>query len=322
LQEFIKEIENYADIYFSEEVNEDVKVDLELKLENINYDIVDSMQKLAPYGEAFAAPSFCSFELKVLQDRITQAGHHFLSLTDGTEKTINAVIWNGEHVDYTNLNVDIAYSIYEDTYNGNNQLKLKIDKLIESNEINRTSDIEFVKAINEDIVTVIGKYPKANIFFEGPLMFKPDLPTYDLDNIKISEELILYSLPRNNSRLKAIIEKSNAEKIILNYSYIPNFEISHFTKDFLGYVKNLINNKESMDDIANIAKIFNIDDEFVLTFSDFMTKQGYINYKIIDKKVVFEIVNKEKQEDYWLGKIVRRYLKEKEEYTNYSFKGV
>lgn len=318
LQDFTRELENYADIYFGEEINDNVNVDLELKIQNINYDILNSIRKLAPYGEAFAAPNFCSFELRVTQDRMTPAGHHFLALTDSMEQTINAVIWNGEKIDYTNQKVDIAYTIYEDTYNGNHQLKLKIDELIESNEANRTLDIEFIKEINEDIGKVIGKYPNANIFYEGPLAFKPNLPTYDLGNLKLSEELILYSIPRNNTRLKEIIEKSKATKIILNYSYIPNYEISSFTKNFLGYIKNVINNKGAIDDIENIAQILNVDEEFLLTFSDFMTKQGYINYKIEEKKIIFEITKKAKNEDYNLEKIIKRYLKEKEEYTKYS----
>jgi len=318
LQSFIKEIENYADIYFTEEINDDIKVDLELKLEQVNYDTVNSIQKLAPYGEAFVAPNFCSFDLKVIQDRVTQAGHHFLSLTDGTEKTINAVIWNGEQVEYTNLNVDISYTIYEDTYNGNNQLKLKIDNIVESNEANRTMQIEFVKEINEDVGKIIGKYPNANIFYEGPIAFKPDLPTYDFDNLKLSDEIILYSLPKSKKRLNEIIEKSKASKVILNYSHIPEFEISKFTKNFLGYIKNIINNKGAVDKVTTISKMFCIDNEFVLTFSEFMSKQGYINYKIIEDKIFFEIVKKEKKQDYNLEKVVRRYLKEKEEYTKHS----
>ena len=318
LHEFIKALENYADIYFAEEIDDNVNVDLELKLEDINYDVLNSIQKLAPYGEAFAAPNFCSFQLKVVSDRVTQAGHHFLSLTDGTDKIINAVIWNGELVDYTNLLVDISYTIYEDTYNGNNQIKLKIDNLIESNEVNYSLDVELIKALKEDIGLLIGKYPEANIFYEGPIAFKPDLPTFDLENMPESDEIILYSLPRNNIRLKQLIEKSKATKVILNYSYVPDFEISKFTKNFLGYIKHLVKYKQSTDTINNIAKIFNVDEEFVLTFVDFMTNQGYISYKTAYKNIVFDMVNSESKQNYNLGKIVKRYLKEKEEYTNYS----
>lgn len=318
LHEFTKTLENYADIYFVEKIEDNIKVDFELKLENINYDTLNSLKKLSPYGEAFPVPNFCSFRLKVSNDRVTQAGHHFLSLTDGTDKTINAVIWNGELVDYTNLLVDIAYTIYEDTYNGNNQIKLKIDNLIESNEENYALSVNFVKEINKDISLLIGKYPKANIFYEGPLAFKPNLPTFDLETIPQGDEIILYSLPRNNIRLKQIIEKSNAIKIILNYSYIPNFEISQFTKNFLGYIKNLIKNKQSMDSIVNIAKIFNIEEDFVLTFSDFLTNQGYINYKTSYKNIIFDMANKEKKQNCNLERIVKRYLKEKDEYTKYS----
>jgi len=133
-----------------------------------------------------------------------------------------------------------------------------------------------------------------------------------------SDEIILYSLPRNNIRLKQLIEKSKATKVILNYSYVPDFEISKFTKNFLGYIKHLVKYKQSTDTINNIAKIFNVDEEFVLTFVDFMTNQGYISYKTAYKNIVFDMVNSESKQNYNLEKIVKRYLKEKEEYTNYS----
>ena len=263
-------------------------------------------------------PRFCSFEQNVISDRATSVFHHFLVLEDKNGDHINAVIWNGEPVDYTNKNMDISYSIYRDTYKGANELKLKIDDILESNAENHSVKAIFIKAQDKPIEELVGEYKDATIFYEGPISFKPNLPTCNLENIGLSEEVILYSLPRNNKRLKEIMEKTKASKVILNYSYAQNYEINYFTKVFLGYIKYIISNKSGLASINKVAETLNIDDSFVLTFVEFLSQIGYIDYKVIGNDLYFEFVEKERKKNLALEKIVTRYLYEKAEYVKYN----
>jgi hypothetical protein len=127
----------------------------------------------------------------------------------------------------------------------------------------------------------------------------------------------LYSVPRNKERLKQLIKKTNANTIVENYNYIPQYSFEQFTKMFLGNVKYLINNKEGMTTISEMSKMLNIDEDFLLVFCQFMTKKGYIDFTKADTILVFNKGSKQEILDKRLEDIIKKHLLDKEAYIKY-----
>ena len=75
-----------------------------------------------------------------------------------------------------------------------------------------------------------GEFKGAEIFYEGPESYKPNFPTKTLENIKETEKIILYSVPRNKERLKQLIKKTSANIIVENYNYVPQYSLEQFMK--------------------------------------------------------------------------------------------
>jgi len=316
LDSFTKALEQYADIYFEEVADEKIYADINLNIKDINEGILELISKLEPYGEAFDSPIFCSKDINIISDAIKGAGHHFMVIEDKDSSHINAVKWNSGMESYQRQHADLLYTIYKDTFNGNNEIKLKIEEVADYFDESQTQ-VEYIKRIGEPIEEVIWEYKNAQIFYEGPETFKPNLLAKSLDNIKESETVILYSVPRNKERLKQLIKKTNANIIVENYNYVPQYSLEQFIKMFLGNIKYLINNKEGATTIKEMAKLLNIDEDFLLVFCEYMTKKGYIEFTKAENTIIFNKGSKKEVVDKRTEEIVKKYLLDKEAYVRY-----
>jgi hypothetical protein len=164
------------------------------------------------------------------------------------------------------------------------------------------------------------KPQNSQIFYEGPVNFKPNLPTRTLEELTLGENLVLYSIPRSKERLKSILNIVKPSRVILNYTYIPEYDFEKFVRMFLGNVKFLINNQQGMTTLKQMAKVLNIDEEFVLVFSEYMTRKGYIDFVKAEDNMVFSRGAKEEYIDLRQEKVIKKYLLDKEAYIRYLLK--
>jgi hypothetical protein len=89
---------------------------------------------------------------------------------------------------------------------------------------------------------------------------------------------------------------------------------------FLGNIKYLINNKEGATTIYEMSKLLNIDEDFLLVFCEYMTKEGYIEFTKADNTIIFNKGNKKEIVDKRLEEIVKKYLKDKQSYIEFVLK--
>ena len=89
---------------------------------------------------------------------------------------------------------------------------------------------------------------------------------------------------------------------------------------FLGNIKYLINNREGMTTIREMAKLLNIEDDFLLVFCEYMTKKGYIEFTKADTTIIFNKGSKQEAVDKRLEEVVKKYLLDKEAYIHYLMK--
>jgi len=130
LKEFVKALENHGDIYLASKEENIVYADMELKLNQINYDLVDRIESLSPYGEGFDRPIFCNMQLNVIADRVTPKGHHFPVLEDIEGNKINALLWFGGSDSLEGQKISARYTITESVFNGEKELKLQLNDVI------------------------------------------------------------------------------------------------------------------------------------------------------------------------------------------------
>lgn len=321
LEKFTADIENYADIYISDEYEEKIYVDSVLPFNCVNEELFESLKIGEPYGEAFDSPKFVLSNVIINKETINQGKHHFLILKDEFKNEIATTLWNYGPESLEGKKCTVIFTIFKDTYKERNEIKIKIDEIFFEEVEIEDNKVEIIDRINVLIENVIQEFKNSEIYYEGPVMYKPNLSTISLEYEDKVKSLVLYSVPKSNKVFNALIEKFHPERIILNYSYAPKYDFESFGKMFLGVIKNAVNNNEGRVNIKKIAKVMQVEEEFILTFSKLLSDYGYFDFEVMENiEIQYRILNKDSKENDFLRKVVQKYLKEKEEYIDYMLK--
>jgi single-stranded-DNA-specific exonuclease len=108
-----------------------LEIDAELELDQLSFDLYESLQALEPCGNSFPQPIFCARNLRVLSARAvgTDAAHLQLRLSDG-ERVVKAIAFNfGKYAETLPPVLDIAFQIVLNEWNGEPALELNIKDL-------------------------------------------------------------------------------------------------------------------------------------------------------------------------------------------------
>ena len=319
LSKFTEALEKYADIYLAEDYEETVLVDYVLPFDMINEDLLESLKLGEPYGEAFLPPKFVTPKVKILRETINKGAHHFMTLSDETKREIGTTLWNYGKDELCGKECTIIYDIYRDTYNGRNEIKIKIQNILFDNVEIVQNKVKWIDRRNVDVSEVVKEFHGCTIFYEGPLMFKPPFPTVGSKYDEKVSTLVLYSLPKSNKILHELIDNTCPKCVVLNYSYIPKYDGLSFQKMFMGSVKNIANNLDGKISLEEFSNIMQTDKDFIITYSKLLAEYGYLNFSLSDGEELRYSINpvKKGKVNEYLANISTRYLREKEEYVKY-----
>lgn len=111
----------------------EIKIDGEVGGSDVDFDLVDDLEKLMPFGEGNTEPILAMRNLIVQEKRVLGNGEKhiklFLTPTDGSPKVFEAVSFNGydkyKHV-VAGSKVDIACNVQKDEWNGNKKIQLML----------------------------------------------------------------------------------------------------------------------------------------------------------------------------------------------------
>jgi single-stranded-DNA-specific exonuclease len=132
LNDLQKKLEESADkIITGDNLKRSLKIDCEFPIQDINYKLFDSIQSLAPFGMGNPEPVFVSFgvEVKAINLMGKEKNHLKIKLGQKEFETIDAIGFGMvEFADNFKVgdNIDIAYTIDSNTWNGNTKLQLKL----------------------------------------------------------------------------------------------------------------------------------------------------------------------------------------------------
>lgn len=112
---------------------EEIVVDGELLAEDIDFNLVEGLEKLKPFGEGNSEPIFLMKNLVVREKKTVGSGEKhvklFLSPADGCPKIFEAIAFNGyEKFAHINVDdqVDILCNIQKDEWNGNKKIQFML----------------------------------------------------------------------------------------------------------------------------------------------------------------------------------------------------
>ena len=279
IEEFSKRMNEYAiENLNSEDTKKPIKIDCELSMIKISFDLMDKLSLLEPYGFGNASPMFAIRNCKYTNFRAIgkEKNHLMMDLIKNGVEMKNCVWFNSEDMLETILNnkeIDIAFKLKMETYKDKYQYKIFIEDIKPSKKImNDIKDLESLYNL---------KFPIKSIFYT-----RRDLENEKL-NISFINEEVSINIGRNSigfldNQTKLVLKKLNDY-----YGYKFNVEIDKIIRKDENYNVHIWIDKD--DEFKTLSfetgKIFKEIKEFLI---------GDLEYNSLQKKVLKTIFKDKK----------------------------
>lgn len=279
IEEFSKRINEYAvENLNSEDTKKPIKIDCELSMIKISFDLMEKLSLLEPYGFGNASPMFAIRNCKYTNFRAIgkEKNHLMMDIIKNGVEMKNCVWFNSEDMLETILNnkeIDVAFKLKMETYKDKYQYKIFIEDIKPSKKImNDIKDLESLYNL---------KFPIKSIFYT-----RRDLENEKL-NISFINEEVSINIGRNSigfldNQTKLVLKKLNDY-----YGYKFNVEIDKIIRKDENYNVHIWIDKD--DEFKTLsfetAKIFKEIKEFLI---------GDLEYNSLQKKVLKTIFKDKK----------------------------
>ena len=135
VEEFKEEFEKIAKEKEVDKIIPILNLDAEIKLDDVNKEMVDSLKELEPFGEANKMPIFAFRNLKIDSIRSLSDGKHLRLSVKDNKNIINAIGFNmGTLTDTYRIGdrVDIAGNLEINSFNGVDSIQINIKDIMKS----------------------------------------------------------------------------------------------------------------------------------------------------------------------------------------------
>jgi len=134
IEDFILSINKYAEKLLTDEVLErKLKVDMELGFDELNYDLLEKLNQFDPIGLGNPGPTFVAKDVEVKDVKTVGKEAKHLKITLKQDEHFFDSIYFGGGEKYPDLKsgakIDIVYQLEDNTWNGSQNLQLKIKDL-------------------------------------------------------------------------------------------------------------------------------------------------------------------------------------------------
>ena len=134
-EEFKQKLEQVAKDKHIEEIVPILKIDAQISLDEINKEMVDSLNELEPYGEENKTPLFAFKNLRIDSIRALSEGKHLKLTLKDSKNIVNAIGFNlGELSNEYRIGdkVDVVGNLEINTFNGVDNVQINIKDIMKS----------------------------------------------------------------------------------------------------------------------------------------------------------------------------------------------
>lgn len=278
LQTFIRQIERVS-LRYHIESSKSVDIDLEVKLDRINESLINSINKLSPFGEGFSKPIFISRGVDIISNLpIKNIGRRMM--VEGNLCKLQAVFWDDPDFNNTCRGVDIVYTLQESLFRGNREIKLNILHIIEPE-----TDTNTLEELGQDvIINDLRSSPLEYIPLQGETVYIEGMKVnlrvrvssrYELSNIS---NLVLYSAPPSLEVLKEILREARPQKLTLVFKYQRETH-SQFIQQAFDLIKYIVKQGQRRTSYTELACLLGTTLEITDLLIKFLYFSGLIEFE-------------------------------------------
>ncbi|MGY6529146.1 MAG: single-stranded-DNA-specific exonuclease RecJ [Cyanobacterium sp.] len=104
-----------------------LKIDGQISFYDADFDLIKEIESLYPWGIENDAPIFWTPDVTVIEQRLTKTGEHLqLTLQDESGEKLKCIVWNKGYCYPLPANIDIAYELSINEWNGKRTVQLDV----------------------------------------------------------------------------------------------------------------------------------------------------------------------------------------------------
>lgn len=290
-------ISNYLD---GKKLNPSILVDLELKPQDINLELIENINKLEPFAEGNKAPVFMTKNLILKSYKTMGANKNHLKIFCESDKTNNSkpfecVFWNHDSLNIPEgKEFDIVFSPKLNVFNEISTIQLDLQDIkSEYTNNNKKEEISSLKLYDHrkktDILNQINDYlmntkVSTSVFAQdkkicSTLSTYPEIQTKikNRKNISKCSQIMFFDYPACENQMKEIIQKTGANIFhFMNYNN-KKIDAQELIKNVSGMLKYVDSNKNGETNIFDISNFLSISDDVTELCLDILESLGMIN---------------------------------------------
>ncbi|MBP7212130.1 single-stranded-DNA-specific exonuclease RecJ [bacterium] len=300
LNETIKEMSN------SQNLVPFLNIDLELNSNDINLDLISTINKLQPFGASNPLPIFSMKNLTLVEKKLMGSNKNHLKLVvqdNSNNNTFNAIWWSKGDISLSAGDaLDIAFCPQENTYNDQTSVQLILqdihaENLVETEEtvapqneikvFDHRKKTGILKSVND---YVANSELDIRIFAETKDTIK-FLNQYSAltkrignrDSIKDCDAVMFFEYPPSKEILDEIIETAKPKHVHLMNCEIKKINENETLKTLSGMIKFVCNNKNGVFELERSAVFLGVTQELISTAIEVFEESGIITIEDQDE---------------------------------------
>ena len=270
-----------------------IQLDGIYKLDELNMELADSIEKLAPFGPGNPKLILATKNLKVKNfSRIGRQSDHYKFIVEDEKGNQQEVLWwNAMEGELPEERIDLAYNLRSSDWRGSRQLQLEyVDCRISHQTLAppKKSQIKIVDLReNDDIKTILGSLPSGSlVWIEGEEKsivtpdFKKNYPKVLFSNrneLVPSSIFAIWTPPSSPRELEIALEIVNPDQVFLLKGSMASTTPENFMGQLMGMIKFILNHRNGMITFAELAAATSQRESTVRGAIRWMVYQGEIS---------------------------------------------
>ena len=270
--------------------------DIEVKSDDIELNLLETLDKLEPFGQNNDAPIMAMFDVNLDEFKLIGKEQNHLRMSFSSNgKKLQAVKWNEAELQIPlNSRCDIAFYPRLNEFNGMQSIQLEIIDVF-SESISKQFKNEFKiydHRKKTGILDQIALYFERDnidvgIWAKQPntkdmLLKYPKLKENILDNLEQKDGLMFFDYPSNNEEMVEILSSISPKKIhFMNYKIDENLE--NYIRQINGMVKYCANKLDGKIDLKRFCYALGVSENFIQITLEILENIGSIEILDIDK---------------------------------------
>ncbi len=306
----------------------ELRVDGYLTLPDLSLDLVEDLERLAPFGAGNPPLVFATRNLRLTgYAAVGRSGEHLqLSIEDELGHTRQSIWWQGAGFTLPEGRFDLAYSVRASTYRGQRDVQIEwIDyRLEESSPPSITQKKRPIEVIDfrddSQPVNKVQELAKHDQFIIwGEAQPKSQLACVDRLALRPSEALVILTIPPGSGVLQAILRKVNPSRVYL-FGINPGMDTAReFLNRLAGLLKFILSSHQGVASLSALAAATAQRTIAVKAGISWLDEYGSIHLVSIndDEVKITASLEKEKTVTYYSSDRLNAHLAESAAYRRY-----